>query len=292
MTNHAHTAALRSPTGLDEGARTLVLFVVREITGASTAMALQIFLKDRFPTAEDYLNAVEEVRGQSARSESEAAVESAIQAAYHNASDVNDAAAHALLTTMPEPDFMVAVEDVLRAASASEAASERVTRICRERGVQYVFRGEDGFLWVGDTTVQEQLTEPAVAAISDPRFSGGVRDEFEQARAELRQGTANGRKQAVHEAGCAVESAMKVVLDQHQLGYDHRDTGQALFNHLESANLVARFMEPLMFAVLTPRNKTAGHGGGAEALDPGETEAASVVAAAAGAIAYLHSKLP
>jgi hypothetical protein len=44
--------------------------------------------------------------------------------------------------------------------------------------------------------------------------------------------------------------------------------------------------------VLTPRNQTAAHGGGAEALDPGEAEASSIVAAAAGAIAYLHTKLP
>ena len=51
-------------------------------------------------------------------------------------------------------------------------------------------------------------------------------------------------------------------------------------------------MEPKIFSVLTPRNKTAGHGGGAEPLDPGEAEAEGVVAAAAGAIAYLHTKLP
>jgi hypothetical protein len=292
VTKHPHTAALRSPTGLDEGARTLILFVVREIANASSEATLQIFLRDRFPTAEDFLDAVEEVHDRRARSQCEVAIEGAMQAAYHNARNTAEAAAHALLTTMPEPDFMVAIEDTLRAAYVSEDASARVTRICRERGAQWAFEGERGFRWVGDTTIQERLVEPALAAINDPRFSGGVRNEFEQARAELRHGTANGRKKAVHEAGCAVESAMKVALDCHQITYDQRDTGQALFNHLESANLIARFMEPLVFAVLTPRNKTAGHGGGAEALDPGEAEAASVVAAAAGAIAYLHSKLP
>lgn len=50
-------------------------------------------------------------------------------------------------------------------------------------------------------------------------------------------------------------------------------------------------MEPTIYAVMLPRNKAGGHGGGVEPLDPGEAEASTVVANAAGAIAYLHSKL-
>lgn len=149
-----------------------------------------------------------------------------------------------------------------------------------------------GFEWVGDTEVQSELIEPALAAIHDQRFAGGVRSEFEQARAELREGTPASRKQAIHEAGCAVESAMKVVLTEHKIAFKPNDTGKPLFELLEQAGLVPKYMEPTVFAVLTPRNKAGGHGGGPEPHEPGEAETRTVVALAAGAIAYLHTKLP
>ena len=156
----------------------------------------------------------------------------------------------------------------------------------------FKFDVDNGFEWVGDMEIRRELVEPALAAIHDPRFAGGVYSEFEKARSELRENTANTRKQAVHEAGCAVESAMKVVLDQRKIAYKATDTGKPLFDLLEADGLVPRFMEPSIFAVLTPRNKTAGHGGGAEPLDPGKAETESIIAAAAGVIAYLHTKLP
>lgn len=149
-----------------------------------------------------------------------------------------------------------------------------------------------GFEWVGDAEVRRELIEPALAAIHDGRFAGGVRSEFEQARAELREGTPTSRKQAIHEAGCALESAMKVVLAEHQIAYKPTDTGKPLFELLERAGLVPKYMEPTFFAVLTPRNKAGGHGGGPEPHEPDEAETSTVVASAAGAIAYLHTKLP
>ena len=51
-------------------------------------------------------------------------------------------------------------------------------------------------------------------------------------------------------------------------------------------------MEKTFFAVLTPHTKAGGHGSGPEPHEPGETEASDVVASAAGAIAYLYTKLP
>jgi hypothetical protein len=113
-----------------------------------------------------------------------------------------------------------------------------------------------------------------------------VRSEFESARAELRAGTPQALKQAIHEAGCSIESAMKVVLAEHQMAHGTRDAAQALFNHLEGAGIVPRRMERLVLAAATPRNQTAGHGAGAVAHDPDPSEAESVVASAAGAIAY------
>lgn len=265
-----------------------------ETTVLAKFLVVALF-RDRFGSYEDYYSALEETHGWPARRRCEEATQAAVEEARFASlvtPDLDEVAARALLVTMPEDDFMLAIEDTLSALNAAEAAAPRITKVCETRGIPYRFVASKGFEWIGDTIIESELIAPAQAAINDSRFAGGVRDEFEHARAELRHGTANGRKQAVHEAGCAVESAMKVVLDHQKLSYAKQDAGQALFNHLESARLVERFMEPLVFAVLTPRNKTAGHGGGAEALDPGEAEAASVVAAAAGVIAYLHSKLP
>ena len=84
---------------------------------------------------------------------------------------------------------------------------------------------------------------------------------------------------------------MKVVLHERGVPYKESDNASALIAHLRDAKLLPSYMEPTMYAVITPRNKSGGHGGGVEPLDPGEAEASTVVASAAGAIAYLHTKL-
>jgi hypothetical protein len=294
VTNLSHTAALRSPTGLDEGARRLILNIVGSEAEVPAKVFIALLFRDRFGTYQDYYNALENVHDWSVRRACEEAHQGAAEEARHNfvVADVDEPVAVAVLLAMPEHDFMLAVEEVVAASAKGRRVEPRIAKVLQTRGVPYTFDAEQGFRWAGDTATQEQLVEPALAAINDARFAGGVRDEFEHARDELRHGTANGRKKAVHEAGCAVESAMKVVLDQNRIAYNPHDNAKSLFDLLESAGLVPRFMEPKIFAVITPRNKTAGHGGGAEALDPGEAEAASVVAASAGAIAYLHTKLP
>jgi hypothetical protein len=115
---------------------------------------------------------------------------------------------------MPEPDFRLAVETAARAALVTEKLAPRITEVCRARGAPWRFIADAGFQSVGDEVVERELLRPALAALNDPRFAGGVRSEFESARNELRAGTAVGRKQAVYECGCAIESAMKLVLDE------------------------------------------------------------------------------
>ncbi|MGH2837322.1 MAG: hypothetical protein ACRDJY_03100, partial [Thermoleophilaceae bacterium] len=202
------------------------------------------------------------------------------------------AGAYALLVAMPEADFRVAVEDGLRIALRMDEAAPRITQVLRARGIPWVFTEENGFEWVGDELVEELVVNPAVSALSDPRFAGGVKSEFGSARNELRADTATSRKQAVYEAGCSVESAMKVVLDAHGVQYAPTATAQPLFDHLVNANIVPRYMEREVLGAATPRNKTAGHGAGAIQHDVSTEEAEGVVAAAAGAIGYLAKKLP
>ncbi len=275
----------------------MILGIVGEVSGFGPQEVVVALFRDRYGTVPDYMTAVEEVHGHSVafrlnRAVGEAAAEAEFPSDFRSRVDPREAGARALLLNMPEADFRLAVEDALRIALRMEDAAPRITTVCRTRGAPWVFDASDGFQWVGDAEVERELVQPALAAINDPRFGGGVRSEFESARAELRTGTPQALKQAIHEAGCSVESAMKVVLDERQVPYDRRDAAQALFNKLEGAGVVPRRMEKLVLAPSTPRNQTAGHGAGAVAHNPDPSEAESIVASAAGAIAYLHSLLP
>jgi hypothetical protein len=230
---------------------------------------LGMLFEDRFGSFEDFYLAVGNAHGYEARRQCEEAVAVANEHLFGYEKDAQ-APFRNLLLAMPQHDFMLAVEEVAFKGAKTQPIASRINKICSSRGVPFKFDVDNGFEWVGDMEIRSELVEPALAAIHDPRFAGGVYSEFEKARSELRENTANTRKQAVHEAGCAVESAMKVVLDQRKIAYKATDTGKPLFDLLEANGLVPRFMEPSIFAVLTPRNKTAGHGGGAEPLDPGK----------------------
>lgn len=299
MTNPlVDTASQRGPTGLNQGARELILRLVSEVTSWGPLDVVGALFKDRYGGRSDYLDAVEEVRGWSARNACEEAMANAEANAEFPTMTLTSrvrpeaAAAYALLIVMPEADFRLAVEEALRAGLRMGEAAPRITEVLRARGTPWVFSEDHGFEWVGDALVEELVVDPAVSALSDPRFAGGVKSEFDSARNELRADTPVTRKQAVYEAGCSVESAMKVVLDEHGAQYAPTDAAQALFNHLVSANIVPRYMEREVLGAATPRNKTAGHGAGAIPHDVSTEEAEGVVAAAAGAIGYLAKKLP
>jgi hypothetical protein len=255
-----------------------------------------MLFRDAFASVEDYLAGVENAHGYAAKRECDSAIHSAnerITEDWYGELDRNEVFASSLLSSMPEADFMQAIERTVAAqhTQAKVECSTRINSILQSRGVPYSF-GRDGvFRWTGDAEVGRELVAPALAAINDARFAANVRNEFEQARRELRQGTPSGRKKAVHEAGCAVESAMKVVLHERNAPYKTGDNASTLITHLRGAGMLPAYMEPTIYSVITPRNKSGGHGGGVEPLDPGEAEASAVVASAAGAIAYLHTKL-
>lgn len=233
MAIQMHTAALRGPTGLDEGARMLILAAVGDDGGKlGYQQILNMLFRDRFGSPRDYFVGVQEAHGYQARAECERAIDSArTSMSFGHYGDEGEELAKILLCVMPEHDFMLAVEDTLIALPRAQDAPPRITRILERRGIPYSYDRESGFQWTGDAEVDRELVAPALAAINDARFAGNVRAEFEQARRELRQGTSNGRKQAIHEAGCSVESAMKVVLHEHGVAYKPGDTASSLLAH-------------------------------------------------------------
>ena len=65
---------------------------------------------------------------------------------------------------------------------------ERITQICRSRRAPWSFTIEDGFVWTGDEEIEALAIIPALTALADARFAGGVKAEFESARQELSVG--------------------------------------------------------------------------------------------------------
>jgi hypothetical protein len=292
------TATQRPPTGLDEGARELMLRVVREATGYGPPQVATHFFRDRFGGLDDYYAAVGGVWGEAMAHGLQQAVAQAqanaeFPGVFGGGVDPDVAITQALLLKMPEPDFRSAIAVTLRHEPHGQAAGERISAIARNRGAPWRFVHPGGFEYVGDEEVERALIRPALAAINRAEFAGGVKDDFETARTELATGTPAALRQAVHAAGCAVESAMKVVLDRHRVAYEaKRDAAAVLFAHLEGAGLVPSYMRDLVLVAMTPRNRIAGHGPGAVAHAVAAREAEAVLAGAAGAIAYLAECLP
>jgi hypothetical protein len=133
--------------------------------------------------------------------------------------------------------------------------ADRVTAICRSRGIPRLLDPENGFVWIGDDVIEREVMQPALTILNDRRFAGGVRVEFDQARAELKLGTPPARKHVLTEPSAAVESAMKIVLTERRVAYSSRDAARKLFEHLCENGLVARDTEEMVLAVLRARNK-------------------------------------
>ncbi len=304
MDEKLDTSAQRPPTGLNRGAREMILEIIQEVHAVGVQGIVEALFTKRYSSRQDYYEALEQVWGEDIRAactrevneaESRAGVEANSTGLLRRVfgSRPHRAGAWALLISMPESDFRLAVESVVIAQKFKRGrAARRITEVCERRGSPWVFRKKEGFVWVGERLVEEQLLRPAATILADPRFAGGVKMEFEAARNELGVGTPTARKQAVHEAANSVESALKVLLTLHGIQYEDRDGAQRLFERLVAAAVVPQHMERLVLAAAQSRNKTGGHGAGAVAHDVSVEQAEAVVAAAAGAITFLGRLFP
>ena len=246
------TASQRPATGLDVSARSLILSVFDQ---ADDRAIMIRFFQDHFADFQDYMNAVTAVWG--------ADVGSELAARLVNARDEAELAiprgdgfmamCNLALRCMPEPDFRRAIKEAFATARYMDRAeADRISSICRSRGIPWRFDRGDGFVWVGDQEVEERAVAPAMSALGDPRFSGGVRVEFESACAELAEGTPQALSKSVHQAGVSVESALKVVLQQRDIRLDaEKDTATALFEHLKAAGVVEEYMRSIVLGPAT-----------------------------------------
>jgi len=289
------TASQRPPTGMDEGARHLIL---KALAWTNSTGVMGAFFDDRcYADENDYLVAVERVWGPERvhvlRIKATAAADSIGTPSSPREHDVAEAAVcEAVLLHMPEPDFRSAVFIAARGAAKTAQVAPRINHIRRMRGMPWVFSPDKGFCWVGDEEVESRAIRPAMSAIEDSRFADGVKDEFVQARAELARGTPGALAHAVHKAGCAVESAMKVLLGQHGQRYGEGETAHPLFDRLVEAGLAPPLMQACVLGAASLCDQRTGHGDGDAPREVSQEVAEAVLASAAVAIAYLHKLLP
>jgi len=287
------TASQRPPTGLTEAVRRVVLRTLR----VSAEEVLEAMVEDSYGGLGDYLAALAAVWDEDLAETCRMVINTANMMAWNPGRFSNgivphsEAGTRALLECIPEPDFRIAVARTARRQGDSELRS-RINQICQLRGVPWRLDEHFTFEWAGDGEIEATVVRPALSAVADPRFSGGVKSEFESARAELGLGTPTALSQAIHQSGNAVESAMKVVLDAHGIAYAAGATATSVFERLENAQIAPRFMERIVLAASTPRNRRGGHGAGATAHSVSTQEAEAAFAAAANAITYLHKLLP
>jgi hypothetical protein len=209
---HVDTAAQRPATGLDSGARVLILRVVEEILFRQQAnvppqtVVIRWFFENRYGSYQDHMSAVESVWAGVERFRLEQAVaEAQVNAEFPagltipSRSAGQEAGQLALLLSMPEPDFRLAVEIALRKLDQLANVAERITTICRNRGIPWRLHPHDGFEWVGDQTIEREVMAPALTILNDVRLASGAGKEFAQARAELKLGTPDARKQVLVE---------------------------------------------------------------------------------------------
>lgn len=170
-------------------------------------------------------------------------------------------------------------------------AVAEINRLFEKRGIHYRFTEEGKAEWHGDAGGYEQLIAPALAALTDPRLAG-CRSEFEAALDNLRKGTGKDMEDAVEEAGKAVESAMKVLLDEKGIPRTGKETAWPLWEKLRDNGVVVPEADNLVLAAARLRNEYGAHGTGpsVRSVPPGVPEAA--VNGAAAAINYLAGLLP
>lgn len=208
-----------------------------------------------------------------------------------------------VLKTMPDSDFRVALDraccwqfgewtgqvsacatEWARHASKSTRYSRGAACLTRlDRQLELQFHGDPG--------ERELVLAPALIALSDPRLAG-ARSGFEDALTTLGAGRPKDVGDAVEESRKAVESAMKVLVDESHLGRAGRETTEPLINTLIAGGVVEPQTGDLLRAVARIANAQASHGAGAVVRQVPDELAAAAVSAAATAITFLAAACP
>jgi hypothetical protein len=282
------------PTGLNRGTRLLL------IDAASAYAPHEIvarFFAGTWADVDDY------AEGLVAAGRTDSA-----DAIYRSLSGVPGSSAYslAILTHMPDTDFLSALEAVLPLPFYEECEETiaKIHAICDRRGVPYRLglndeAGELVFEWAGDPLIQTEVLGPALSALDDPRLAGGPQDEFVAARAALRDGTPQAYRRAVAEACNAVESGLRVLLAQNGREVPPKPQLAALLRACRDAGLLpgstggkSSPIDHVLGAAGRFGNERGRHGAGEMPHDVKPDEAEAVVSSAAVALTFIAGRLP
>ena len=118
-------SSLRDPTGLDDGARLLIMNVVEQNPQCNPTSFWECCFEDRFGSFEDFYLAVGNAHGYEARRQCEEAVAAANEHLFGYEKDAQ-APFRNLLLAMPEHDFMLAVEEVAFKGAKTQPIASRI----------------------------------------------------------------------------------------------------------------------------------------------------------------------
>jgi hypothetical protein len=202
------------------------------------------------------------------------------------------------LDLLPDQEFLTAYQDALemveRNGRAGQARArhmrDHADRVFRTYGLPYVVLN-GGIAWSGDQVTREEVVEPALVVLEDPRVSG-ARSEFLLARAALRGGTPDKLRDATHEAGNSVEAVLHALITAHGVPTPKSKTAAPLFNMLRDAGVLPAALESIVMAAPQLRNAQGGHTQGATATEADQRLAEGAVSSAAVAITALAAYLP
>jgi hypothetical protein len=184
-----------------------------------------------------------------------------------------------------EAEYIDVIEDPL------VAPVRYLNELFATRRIDYRFDENGRARWHGDEGAYAEIIRPALDALQDDRLAG-AQQEFESALGHLRAGTSKDREDAIEEASKAVESAMKVLLAEHQVSRSGNETAERLWNLLRDNSIVPPKTKDAILSASRLRNEYGGHGQGAEIREIPAGIAALAVRSAATAIAYLAELLP
>lgn len=159
------------------------------------------------------------------------------------------------------------------------------------RRIDYRFNENGLAEWHGDEGTYFEVIRPALDVLDDPRLVG-CRQEFEAALGHLRAGRPKDREDAIEEAGKAVESAMKVILDDRNIPRTGKENAEKLWELVRDAGVVETPTHHAILATAGLRNEWGGHGQGAEIRQIPDGIPELAVRTAAAAIAYVAALLP